>query len=127
MHTIYFAASIRGGREDRRTYQHIINHLGTYGKVLTEHVADSASSPRADKGLSERTIHNRDMAWLHQSGVIVAEVSVAAISSRVYVCPPTSTVLDGTALEPPTVKYTVSADLNNTRVLVSVAEPTLNF
>lgn len=81
MHTIYFAASIRGGREDKRIYNSLIEHLRTYGKVLTEHVADSSISPRADKGLSERAIHKRDMAWLHQSNVIVAEVSTPSLGT----------------------------------------------
>ena len=35
---IYFAGSIRGGREEEGTYLKLIEHLGTYGQVLTEHV-----------------------------------------------------------------------------------------
>ena len=37
---IYFAGSIRGGREDRNLYAEIIDMLKNYGEVLTEHIAD---------------------------------------------------------------------------------------
>jgi hypothetical protein len=36
---IYFAGSIRGGRQDVKLYRSLIAHLGeSYGTVLTEHV-----------------------------------------------------------------------------------------
>lgn len=38
MDEIYFAASIRGGRDDVALYSELIKHLGKYGKVLTEHL-----------------------------------------------------------------------------------------
>lgn len=34
---IYFAGSIRGGRDDQAIYQQIIKLLANYGTVLTEH------------------------------------------------------------------------------------------
>lgn len=37
---IYFAGSIRGGRDDVQLYVKIIKFLQAYGTVLTEHVAD---------------------------------------------------------------------------------------
>lgn len=37
---IYFAGSIRGGRQDVQLYARIIRVLQQYGTVLTEHVAD---------------------------------------------------------------------------------------
>lgn len=37
---IYFAGSIRGGREDAQLYHRIIGLLQRYGTVLTEHVGD---------------------------------------------------------------------------------------
>ena len=35
---IYFCGSIRGGRQDADLYARLIEHLKTYGPVLTEHV-----------------------------------------------------------------------------------------
>lgn len=39
-HTIYFAGRITGGRKYAFFYQRIVEQLKTYGKVLTEHVAN---------------------------------------------------------------------------------------
>ena len=39
---IYFAASIRGGRDDWATYVRIVEQLRRFGVVLTEHVGDAA-------------------------------------------------------------------------------------
>ena len=72
---IYFAGSIRGGRDDKEIYLQIINHLGKYGKVLTEHVGDKNLSILGEDGKTEDYIFNRDMAWVKESDVIVAEVT----------------------------------------------------
>lgn len=37
---IYFAGSIRAGRNDAQLYAKIVGILKSYGKVLTEHVGD---------------------------------------------------------------------------------------
>ena len=37
---IYFAGSIRAGRNDALLYATIVKHLKKYGTVLTEHVGD---------------------------------------------------------------------------------------
>lgn len=72
---IYFAGSIRGGREDVKLYSEIIKHLGKYGEVLTEHVADPSLLGKGEQNLSDKEIHDRDMNWLSQSDVIIAEVT----------------------------------------------------
>ena len=72
---IYFAGSIRGGREHIDFYREIIEYLQNYGEVLTEHVGDSSITPAGENTLSDNFIYNRDMDWLSSSDVIVAEVS----------------------------------------------------
>ncbi|XP_037128129.1 2'-deoxynucleoside 5'-phosphate N-hydrolase 1 isoform X2 [Syngnathus acus] len=71
---IYFCASIRGGRDDARLYEHIVKTLGKFGKVLTEHVGDSNLS-HTGEGLDDGFIHDRDLDWLRQADVVVAEVT----------------------------------------------------
>ncbi|MDD4983541.1 MAG: nucleoside 2-deoxyribosyltransferase [Candidatus ainarchaeum sp.] len=71
---IYFAGSIRGGRDDKDTYLQIINHLGKYGKVLTEHIGNENLSSQGESH-SEDYIYNRDMSWIKEADVIVAEVT----------------------------------------------------
>ncbi len=72
---IYFAGSIRGGRDDRAKYLEIIKYLQKYGEVLTEHIGDKNISDRGDIDLSEEEIYERDIEWLKSSDVVVAEVS----------------------------------------------------
>ena len=72
---IYFAASIRGGRDDAHIYVELIKLLQNYGTVLTEHVADANLSNKGESQLNDQEIHNRDMNWLLESDIIVAEVT----------------------------------------------------
>ena len=41
---IYFAGSIRGGRDDKELYSQIIKLLSDYGTVLTEHIGSNGLS-----------------------------------------------------------------------------------
>ena len=76
---IYFAGSIRGGRDDADLYLQIINHLKRYGKVLTEHIGDKHLKLSGEVSLTDRDIHNRDLGWILESNVLVAEVSTASL------------------------------------------------
>lgn len=70
---IYFAGSIRGGREDAALYRQIVKLLKQHGRVLTEHVGDIDLN---EDNLSDETIYRRDMTWLKEADVLVAEVTV---------------------------------------------------
>jgi len=72
---IYFAASIRGGRQEVATYSKLIKLLRKYGTVLTEHIADKKVNMFGELALSDEDIHNRDMNWLIESDIVVAEVT----------------------------------------------------
>jgi nucleoside 2-deoxyribosyltransferase len=72
---IYFAGSIRGGREDAALYLKIIEYLKTYGEVLTEHVGDPNLTDLGDDGPTDKFIHDRDLEWLQSADVLVAEVT----------------------------------------------------
>src|SRR5210317_608004 len=72
---IYFAGSIRGGREDAALYLQIIEYLKTFGEVLTEHIGDPKLTHTGDDGPTDKYIHNRDMEWLDSSDVLIAEVT----------------------------------------------------
>lgn len=76
---IYFAGSIRGGREDAALYFQVIEYLGNYGKVLTEHVGDANLSHLGDDGPTDKFIHERDMEWLQAADVLVAEVTTVSM------------------------------------------------
>ena len=74
--TIYFGGAISGGRADVAHYREIIaaleadGHRVLAGAVAAEHVGDSGES------LESRAIFDRDIAWLSEADVLVAEVSM---------------------------------------------------
>lgn len=76
---IYFAGSIRGGRQDADRYLQIINYLKTFGEVLTEHVGDPKLTSVGDDGPGDKFIHDRDVEWLKAADAIVAEVSTVSM------------------------------------------------
>jgi hypothetical protein len=76
---IYFAGSIRGGRDDAGLYADLISSLQTFGEVLTEHVGDPELTRAGDDGPDDRFIHDRDMAWLSVCDLLVAEVTVPSL------------------------------------------------
>lgn len=75
---IYFAGSIRGGREDAELYLKLIEHLAEYGKVLTEHLGNVNITASGEQ-LGVKEIYERDLAWLNGSDIMVAEVSTPSL------------------------------------------------
>jgi nucleoside 2-deoxyribosyltransferase len=73
---IYFAGSIRGGRDDAALYARIIALLEDYGEVLTEHVGAADVDQMGEQQLSDAAIYERDMDWLAEADAVVAEVTV---------------------------------------------------
>ena len=72
---IYFAGSIRGGREDSLIYFKIINYLESFGLVLTEHVGSYKLNVDGEVNLSDTKIFNRDILWLKNADLVIAEVT----------------------------------------------------
>jgi nucleoside 2-deoxyribosyltransferase len=76
---IYFAGSIRGGRDDAELYFQLIEYLKNFGEVLTEHIGDPGLSHIGDDGPTDGFIHDRDMEWLMSCDVVVAEVTTVSL------------------------------------------------
>ena len=74
---IYYATSISGetNPEAENTNIELIKHLKKYGEVLTEHFADSSLIRVGELTLEDKEIHDRDMKWIMEADVIIAEVS----------------------------------------------------
>jgi len=76
---IYFCGSIRGGRDLAKSYGKIIEMLGNYGKVLTEHVGSDEEIESKDRILTDKEVHDRDLQWIVDSDLVVAEVTVPSL------------------------------------------------
>lgn len=72
---IYFAGSIRAGREDADLYFKIIELLNTKNKVLTEHIGCKDISSMGEQGMTDEQIYERDCAWIRECDKVVAEVT----------------------------------------------------
>lgn len=74
MRKVYFAGSIRGGRRDAALYGEMIAYLADRGcRVLTEHVGLASLQAAGERTMTEEEIFERDMAWLQECDVVVAE------------------------------------------------------
>ena len=74
MRKVYFAGSIRGGRQDAALYGEMIAFLEERGcRVLTEHVGLESLQVEGERTMTEEEIFQRDMAWLMESELVVAE------------------------------------------------------
>lgn len=71
---IYFACSIRGGRDDAATYAELASYIKTKSTLLTEIFADGKLTP---DGMNKPSgdIWTTDIAWVKESDAIIAEVS----------------------------------------------------
>ena len=74
MKKVYFAGSIRGGRQDAALYGEMIAFLKERGcLVLTEHVGLESLQEEGERTMTEEEIFRRDMAWLTESDMVVAD------------------------------------------------------
>ena len=71
---IYFACSIRGGRDDADAYAELALHIKTQATLLTEIFADGKLTSQGMNKPS-RDIWTTDTNWVAESDAIIAEVT----------------------------------------------------
>ena len=76
---IYFSASISGGRDDAPRYAALISALTHHGSVLTEHIGCPDLSDGGEAGPGDIEIYARDLAWLREADVVIAEVTTPSL------------------------------------------------
>ncbi len=75
---IYFACSIRGGREKSADYAVLVEHMKEFGTVLSELFADQ--SLKATDVLDTSTnLRQRCLAWIDEADVVIAEVTTPSL------------------------------------------------
>jgi len=66
---IYFAGSVRGGRDDMESYLEIIHKLQKFGNVLTEHIGDKNLNKLGENKKGD-FIRKRDLDWIRESDAV---------------------------------------------------------
>lgn len=74
MKKIYFACSIRGGRDDAELYAELVMHIKTRAVVLTEIFADGKLTSSGSPEPSTH-IYAKDTAWIKEADAVIAEVT----------------------------------------------------
>lgn len=74
MKKVYFACSIRGGRDDAAYYGELVQTIKKYADVLTEIFADKKLTA---EGMQQPTgnIWSNDIRWIGQADAVIAEVT----------------------------------------------------
>jgi 2'-deoxynucleoside 5'-phosphate N-hydrolase len=75
---IYFACSVRGGRQNQELYAQLIKIISAYGKVLTEHLGEKTMD-KVDRGLDDKTLYREAINWVTEADVLIAEVTTASL------------------------------------------------
>lgn len=72
---VYFSCSLTGGRQDQMIYGQIVDHLVALGHTVpTAHLA-SADVMNLERIEEPHQIYERDIAWIRECDVLIAEVS----------------------------------------------------
>lgn len=72
---IYFSCSLTGGRDDQSVYAALVGYLLAQGhNVLTAHLARPEVMVE-EQVISPREVYERDIAWVKEADVLIAEVS----------------------------------------------------
>lgn len=79
MKKVYFAGSIRGGRQDAGLYKRMIQYIKKRHIVLTEHVGDLSLSKTEGMANREVAIYEQDTAWLRESDLVIAECTTPSL------------------------------------------------
>lgn len=61
------------------TYSSVIRILSRFGSVLTEHVGDNSLSEKGESGPDDSEIYKRDIGWLKEADIIVADVTIPSL------------------------------------------------
>ena len=79
---VYFAGSIKGGREKQQDYYKLIKYIQKYAVVLTEHVGNVDPSIKEEVKYSSKKdeyVYIRDTKWIDECDLVIADVSVPSL------------------------------------------------
>ena len=71
---VYFAGSIRGGRDKAEDYKKIASLIEDYAEILDKHVVDPKLKATGES-INQEEIYERDIKWIEKSDIFIAEVT----------------------------------------------------
>jgi nucleoside 2-deoxyribosyltransferase len=74
MKQVYFACSIRSGRDDANIYGELVEYIAERSTVLSEIFADKTLTVQGSPGKTT-DIYANDIAWVREADVLIAEVT----------------------------------------------------
>lgn len=83
---VFFAGSIRGGRQLISTYRHIMDLVKSCDHtIMSEHVV-SRDLERKEAAMSEQEIFEKDIDWIREADCVIAEVTVPSTGTGYEIC-----------------------------------------
>ena len=83
---IYFCGSIAGGRKYLKTYTKIVRYLQSLGHTVpTEHII-APDVLDSEKELTAEEIYQRDIDWLTNADLAIAEISNPSLGVGYEIC-----------------------------------------
>ena len=76
---VYFAGSIRGGRDDADLYADLIEYINRTDRVLTEHIGNGKINLRELGRKADAEIYRQDVAWISECDLVIAECTNASL------------------------------------------------
>ena len=73
--SVYFSASIAGGRDHAHFYPAIVKAIKKHAHVLTEHFADPTLLTEREEGKTDEFLYWRDIAWIETCDWFIADVT----------------------------------------------------
>ena len=71
---VYFAGSIRGGRDKAEDYKKIASLIEDYAEILDKHVVNPKLKATGES-INQEEIYERDIKWIEKSDIFIAEVT----------------------------------------------------
>lgn len=83
---VYFAGSIRSGRQKVYDYQKMVNRFEENGhNVLTKHVADPNLTVQGEN-IPFEELYSRDVKWLDESDIVFADITTGSTGVGYEIC-----------------------------------------
>lgn len=78
---IYFAAAMRGGRDNLATNQQMVAYLSSLNHEILNLKVTDEDFDAAETGMTDRQIYDRDMQLLQHADVLIAEATTPSLGT----------------------------------------------